>query len=162
MGVAKRAVIVKTTLPDGVGDLAVGIPERYAGLYQVVDLLHAERQLVLRVAHHIGDYLHPPDGIFNNVEAVVQFLEDREEDLLQDLHVAEVAAREIAGDEADGVRHALELVAVCPHQLEHIRILLVRHDAGACGQRVRQVDEAEVLAGEQAAVHREPPDGLGD
>ncbi len=61
----------------------------------------------------------------------------------------EVAAQRIAGDEADGVRHALELVAVCPHQLEHIRILLVRHDAGACGQRVRQVDEAEVLAGEQ-------------
>ncbi len=80
---AKRAVIVKTTLPDGVGDLAVGIPERYAVSTKWLTSSTLNASLYFRLAHHIGDYLHPPDGIFNNVEAVVQFLEDREEDLLQ-------------------------------------------------------------------------------
>ena len=43
---------------------------------------------------------------------------------------------------------------------EHVGILLLGHDAGAGREGVRQMDKAEVLAGEQAAVHGKPADGL--
>ena len=41
------------------------------------------------------------------------------------------------------------------HKLKHVRILLLRHNAGAGSIGVRQVHKAKVLAGEQAAVGRE-------
>ena len=50
------------------------------------------------------------------------------------------------------LRQRLQLVAFGAYQLEHVGILLVGHDAAACGTLLRELDEREVLAVKHAGI----------
>ena len=129
---------------------------------KVIDLLDTECELVLRIRHDIGLDFHSLDCVFHDVKAIVQLIKHREEYFLENLHITEIPGREIPYDETDVVRQTRYLVAAGPDQLEHIRILLVRHDAGTCCQGIRQLDKTEILAGIHASVESQSPNGLSD
>ena len=154
------AFVVEGAVLDGVPHLPVGIPEGDAGLHEAVHLLHAEGLAVDGFVHEPFRHGNPREGEAKDVQAAVQLVEHREIYFLEQLHVPEIARREVAGDVPERPRDALDAVAMAPDQFEDVRILLLWHDAGAGGEGVRQVQEPEVLAGEQAAVIGQPADGL--
>ena len=64
--------------------------------------------------------------------------------LLDDLQVAEVAARQIVHNEYNLLGQCLDFIAFGTRQFEYVRVFLVRHDARPRGAVVRQLDETEV------------------
>ena len=58
------------------------------------------------------------------------------------------------------VRHAERARRAAADQLEHVRVALLRHDRGAGGEGIRQLDEAELLRVEQQHVGGEAPEVL--
>ena len=99
--------------------------------------------------------LHLVDDVGGHLQAVLQLVERREERLLDNLQVAEVTARQIVHDEGDGLRQSLYLVALSASELEHVRVLLMRHDARTCGAVVWKLHKSEVLTVEHASVEGE-------
>ena len=140
-------------------DLLVGIAERHALAGQAVHLLYGEHQVVARVVEDVLVHLEPCDDVGGHLQALSQLLESGEEDFLDDLQVAEIAARQVVHNERNLLRQSLKLVALGASQLEDIRVLLVRHDAGAGCALLRQLDETEVLAVEEAGIEGELADG---
>ena len=112
-------------------DLLVGIAERHPLAGQAVHLLYGEHQVVARVVEDVLVHLELCDDVGGHLQALSQLLESGEEDLLDDLQVAEVAAGQVVHNERNLLRQSLKLVALGASQLEDIRVLLVRHDAGA-------------------------------
>ena len=141
--------------------LAICVAEGCAGLGAAVDLLHREGVLIFGVFHHVALHLDVLYGVGRDVYAVFYLLKEGDEDLFYYLHVAEVAARQVARDEAYGVWRALNLVAMRADELEDVGVFLVGHDGAAGGHLLGQVDEAEVLAREEAAVKCQAAYGLG-
>ena len=86
----------------------------------------------------------------------------REQDVLEQLHVAVVADGKVRREQGDLVRYGLQAVTASAHDLEDVGVLLVGHDARPRGEVVGQRYEAEVLAHEQADVHRQAADGRSD
>lgn len=70
----------------------VRIPERNTFLPdKTVHLLHTERRLIFGIIHYASDYFHIADGIGSDVQAVVQFLENRDEYFFKYLQITEIA-----------------------------------------------------------------------
>ena len=90
----------------------------------------------------------------SHLQAVFQLVERREEHLLDDLQVAEIAHGQVVHDEHDLLRQALKLVALGPDELKHVGVLLVGHYRRAGGTLLGQLHEGEVLTVEQACVKR--------
>ena len=126
--------------------LAVRVTERDALSHAAVDFLDTEGELVARVGHQVLGHSHILYGELGYIQTVVHLLEHRNEHFLDQLHVPEIARREVRAYQADGAGDAVDAVAVRTDEFEHIRILLVRHDAGACGEGVREFHEGEILA----------------
>ena len=78
------------------------------------------------------------------------------------MQVAEISRRQVVHYQRDLLWQRLQLVALGAYQLEHVRILLVRHDAAARRAFFRQTDEAEVLAVEQAGIEGHLGQRAGD
>ncbi len=70
-----------------------------------------------------------------------------------------VAQRQVGQQKRHFVRHRLQAVAAAADELEDVGILLVGHDARSRGEVVGQRYEAEILAHEEAQIHRQPSDG---
>ena len=140
-------------------NLLVGIAERHSFGSQTVDFLDGEHQVVAWVVEDVLVHLEPSDDVGGHLQAFSQFLESGQEDLLDDLKVAEIATRQVVHDERNLLRQSLELVAFGASQLEDVGILLVRHDAGTGCALLRQLDETEVLAVEEAGIEGKLADG---
>ena len=140
-------------------DLLVRIAEWHPLAGQAVHLLYGEHQVVARVVEDVLVHLEPCDDVGGHLQALSQLLESGQEDLLDDLQVAEVTARQVVHNERNLLRQSLKLVALGASQLEDIRVLLVRHDAGAGCALLRQLDETEVLAVEEAGIEGKLADG---
>ena len=102
------------------------------------------------------------NNVGRHLQAVLQFAKGRQEDLLDDLQVAEVAHGEVVHDERHLLRQRLELVALGADEFKHIGVLLVRHNAGACRTLLGKLHEREVLRVEQAGVEGHLGDGASD
>ena len=137
---------------DVKSDLLVGIAERHPFACQTVHFFYGEHEVVARVIENVFVHFESRDDVGCHLQAFSQFLESRQEDLLDDLQVAEVAAGQIVHDEGDLLRQSLQLVALGARELKDVGVLLVRHNAGTCGAFFRKLDEAEVLAVEEAGV----------
>ena len=93
--------------------------------------------------------------VVRHLQALVHQLQGGEEDVLEQLPVTVVAVGHVAAQQGDLVLAGQDPVALAAQDLPHVGVLLVRHDAGARGQLVREVDEAEVGAHVHAAVGSE-------
>ena len=70
----------------------VRIPERNTFLPdKAVHFLHTERRLIFGIIHYASDDFHIADGIGSDVQAVVQFLENRNEHFFKYLQITEIA-----------------------------------------------------------------------
>ena len=147
---------------DRLSDLAVGIPERHTLIDKTVHFLHGEGQAVTSVLHYMRLDFHILHSVAGYVEAVVHFPEHGQELLLKQLTVTEITGWKIRHHKTQAVLHSANAVAMRTDQLEHVRILLVRHDAGPCGHLVREMDECEILAGIEAAVRGKAAQSLCD
>ena len=130
----------------------VSIAERHAARGQPVHLFHAEHVVVFRVVKDMLVHLYLIDNVGRHAQAVLQFFESGQEDFLDDLQVAEVAARQIVHNEYNLLGQCLDFIAFGTRQFEYVRVFLVRHDARPRGAVVRQLDETEVLRVEQAGI----------
>ena len=99
----------------------------------------------LHLAHHGVDHR----------ENSLDFIERRQEILLGELQVAEIAHRQIVGDHCDLEWQRLQTVATCARQFKHIGIFLVRHNRRAGGELVGEFDEREVLRIKHTCVVRQ-------
>lgn len=142
--------------------LLVGVAEGHAFAGQAVDFLDAEDERIAVVVEDVFVHLDRVHDVGGHLQAVFQLLEGRQEDFLDDLQVAEVARGQVVGNHHDLLGQRLDLVALGAGQLEDVGVLLVGHDAGAGGTLVGQLDEAEVLAVEQAGVEGQLGEGAGN
>lgn len=70
----------------------VRIPERNTFLPdKAVHLLHTERRLIFGIIHYVADDFHIADGIGSDVQAVVQFLENRDKHFFKYLQITEIS-----------------------------------------------------------------------
>ena len=137
MGVVHVFVGCKVSGFDVQSHFLVSIAERHAARGQPVHFFHAEHVVVFRVVKDMLVHLYLIDNVGRHAQAVLQFLECREEYFLDDLQVAEVAARQIVHDEYDLLGQCLDFIALGTRQLEHVRVFLVRHDTRPRGAVVR-------------------------
>ena len=142
--------------------LLVGITEGHALARQAIDFFHAEDKRIAVVVQNMVVHLDFVHNVGGHLQAVLQFLEGGQEDFLDDLQVAEVTRGQVIGYHHDLLGQRLKLVALGTGQLEDVGVLLVGHDAGAGGALVGQLDEAEVLAIEQAGVKCQLGESAGD
>ena len=130
----------------------VGIAEGHAFRRKAVHLLNAEHRVVHRIVENVLANLYLINYIGCHLQAVLQFVESRQEDLLDDLQVTEIAHGQVVHDERHLLWQCLQLVAFGTNQFKDIRILLVRHDATARGAFLGQLDKREVLRVKQAGI----------
>ena len=156
------AVILELAPLDSLADLTVGVTERHTALHEVVHLLDRKGQAVARILHKGLLNLHILNGIGRNVQAIVHLIEKRKILLLEQLHIPEIAGRQIGGDQTQRILYAADTVAMGANQLEDVRILLVRHNARTRSHLVRQMYESEILARIEAAVERQAAERLCD
>lgn len=104
--------------------LFVGIAEGYACKNQPVYLFHTEDERIFIVGQNGFVYLYLLHHQGNHTQTVFQFVECRQEHLLDNLKIAEVTRRQVVADKRDLLRQRLNLIAFGPRELEHIRILL--------------------------------------
>ena len=130
----------------------VGIAEGHAFGSQAVDFFDGEDEVVARVVQYVLVHFEAADDVGCHLQALPQLLEGGQEDFLDDLQVAEVAAWQVVHDECHLSGQGLQLVALGACQFEDVGVLLVWHDAGAGGAFLRELDEAEVLAIEETGV----------
>ena len=85
-------------------------------------------------------FVHPDivKHIYCHAQTAVHQFELREQDILEKLEIPVVAVRHIAAQHCDFRLCSHDSVAVPSHDLPYVRILFVRHDAGACSQLVRE------------------------
>ena len=162
MGVMELAVILELAPLDSLADLTVGVTERHTALHEVVHLLDRKGQAVARILHKGLLNLHILNGIGRDVQAIVHLIEKRKILLLEQLHIPEIAGRQIGGDQTQRILYAADTVAMGANQLEDVRILLVRHNARTRSHLVRQMYESEILARIEAAVERQAAERLCD
>ncbi len=81
----------------------------------MIDFLHTEAKLVAWVRHDILIYHHAFNGIFNDVQAIIQFFKNREIYFLEQLKIAEIAAWQITRHASYLNWHGDDLVAVSPY-----------------------------------------------
>ena len=135
--------------------LLIGITERHASGCEAVNLLHAEHEVVARIVEDMLVHLHLAHHGVDHRENSLDFIERRQEILLGELQVAEIAHRQIVGDHCDLEWQRLQTVATCARQFKHIGIFLVRHNRRAGGELVGEFDEREVLRIKHTCVERQ-------
>ena len=108
--------------------LLVGIAEGHAIGGKAVHFLYGEHWVVHRVVEDMFVHLYLINNIGCHLQTVLQFAEGREEDFLDDLQVAEVAAGQVVHDEGHLLGQRLEFVALRTDEFEHVGVLLVGHD----------------------------------
>ena len=143
-------------------NLLVSIAERHTFASQTVDLFDGEHEVVAGIIENVLVDFEPGDDVGRHLEALAQFLESRQEDFLDDLQVTEVTAGQVVHDECYLLWQSLQLVTLGASQLEDIGVLLVGHDAGACGTLLWQLNEPEVLTVVETGIEGKLTDGSSD
>ena len=77
--------------------LLIGVAEGHPFAGEAVDLLHTEDGGVTLVVEDVGVDLHLLDDVGGHLEAILQLLEGGQENLFDNLQVAEVAAGQVVG-----------------------------------------------------------------
>ena len=108
--------------------LLVGIAERHAVGGKAIDLLDGEHRVVHRIVEDMLVHLYLVDDIGSHLETVLELVERRQEHLLDNLKVAEVAHGQIVHYQCHLLWQGLELVALGADEFEDVGILLMRHD----------------------------------
>ena len=152
MGMVDFLAGLEPTGLDVHAHLLVSIAEGHALGCQAVHLFDAEHQVVAGVREDVLVHLHAADDVGGHRQAVAQLLEGGQEDLLQNLQVAEIAAGQVVHYQGYLLGQGLQFVALGTCQFEDVGVLLMGHDAGARGALLRQADKAEVLAIEEAGI----------
>ena len=142
--------------------LLVGISERHTLQNQFVNSLNGKDGLITRVIQDMGVYTQTTYNIGSHSQTILEFVESWEENFLQYLIVTEIPTWQVVADKYHLLRKSLQLVALGTCKLKHIRIFLMRHDAGACGALIRQFHKTKVLTVKHAGVESQFGDGAGD
>lgn len=92
MGMMDIPMEFKFSGKDVQTNFLVRIPERDTFLPdKAVHFLHTERRLIFGIIHYASDDFHIADGIGSDVQAIVQFLENRDEYFFKYLQITEIA-----------------------------------------------------------------------
>ena len=152
MGVVQVLVGGEAACLNVESHLLVGIAEGHARSGETVDLFNREHGVVHGIVEDVAVNLHFVNNVCAHGEAVLQFVKGRQEDLLDNLQVAEIAHGQVVHDEHNLLGQSLNLVRFGTYQLKYVGILLVGHDAGARRAFLGQLHEGEVLRVEQTGV----------
>ena len=153
---------LERTSLDVESHLLIGIAEGHPVGSQAIHLFDREHRVVHRIVENVLIDLYLINNVGRHLQTVLQFAKGWQEDLLDDLQVAEVAHGEVVHDERYLLRQRLEFVALGADKFKHIGILLVGHDAGARRTLLGEFHEREVLRVEQAGVEGHLGDGASD
>ena len=162
VGVVYLLVSMERTRLDVQSYLLISIAERHTVGGQTVHFFHREDRVVELVVEDMLVHLHLVDDIGRHLQTVLQFIEGRQEYLLDDLQVAEVAHWQVVHDEHDLLGQSLQLITLCANQFEDIGVLLMGHDTATRGAFLRQFHEREVLRVEQTGVEGHLGNGAGN
>ena len=133
------AGIGEAPLFDGYSNLAVSVPERDSADYHTVDFFYREHIVVEFAAReNLFVYADVLKHIQAHRQALLDGVDGREEGVLEQLEVAVVAVGQVGRHLGDGGFCTLDSVGLGPHNLPYIRVFLVRHDAAAGGQGIRE------------------------
>ena len=91
VGVVNVLVGLKLASLDFQSDFLVSITERSSVGSQLVYFFYREHRVVARIVEYVLVHFHLVDDVGSHLQAVFQLAEGREEHLLDDLQVAEVA-----------------------------------------------------------------------
>ena len=97
-------------------------------------------------------HLYALDDVGSHGETVLQFGKGRQEHLLDNLKVAEIACRQIVHYELNLCWQTLQLVGLGAYQLKYVGVFLVWHDRGTGGAFLWQFHKGKVLTVEHAGV----------
>ena len=150
MGVMQ--ILVRSECP-GIDFLAyrfIGVSERDACKHPAIDFLHCEHLVVKRGIQYVPVDPDIAEHISGHFQTIVHQIEGGEQYVFEKLEVTVVAVRHIAANQGDFIFAGYDSVAVAPYDLPYVRILFMRHDAGACSKLVGKGDEAVV----GAHIHR--------
>ena len=128
MGVMDIFVSLERACLDVESYFLVGIAERHAVGGETVHFLYGEHRVVHRIVEDMFVHLYLINNVSGHLQTVLQFAEGREENFLDDLQVAEVAAGQVVHDEGHLLGQRLEFVALRTDEFEHVGVLLVGHD----------------------------------
>ena len=136
VGVVHLARRMVLTALYGHAHLLVGFAERDACEYEAVDVLDREKVVVFPLVEDVGVDLQVREHEVAHREGAFDFGCRREQDVLEQLHVAVVADGKVRREQGDLVRYGLQAVTASAHDLEDVGVLLVGHDARPRGEVV--------------------------
>ncbi len=133
----------------------VSISERHSVERAPVHFFHGEKMLIQR---RVKDVLFDYDVLQHIVcheQTLVHQFEGREKYVLEQLEITVIPVRHVAAQQADFIFSGHYPVAIATHYLPYVRVLLMWHDAGACGKLIREFYETIIRTHIHAAVCRE-------
>ena len=141
-----------TALIDFDADTFVGVAERHPAKSPSVDFFHSEEIVIYRCIKNVVLYDYMLKHVVSHHETFMHEFKGREQNVFQKLELPVVSMRHVAAKHAYLIFYRHDTVAVSSHYLPYVRILLVRHYAGAGGEFVRELYEAVIRAHVHAAV----------
>ena len=85
-----------------------------------------------------------PEHIRGHLQTLVSVFQSRKNHLLEQLPVPVVSVNGVAAHHSHGILGRQYHIAAAADDFPNVRILLVRHYAGACSELVREFDEPEI------------------
>ena len=162
VGVVDGARGTVGSILHGMADGFVGFTEGGAREDEAVDILDREEVVVAGIVKNIATDTDMLQHEIADLQTAGNLAKGGEENILEELEVALVAEGEVGGHKGNLVREALQTVALGAHNLKDVGILLVRHDAAARSELVREGDKGEVLTHKETDIHGETPEGSCD
>ena len=141
--------------------LLVGIAERHTGSGKAINLFHREHKVVAAVVENVFVHLDFRHHSVHHVNYVVNLVESRQKLLFCELQIAEVARRQIVGNQRHLHGQRLQFIAFGTSKLKHVGVLFMRHNRRAGGVFVGQLDEPKVLRIKHAGIKSKFSDGCG-
>ena len=134
--------------------LTISVAERHTAERQAINILDRKQIVVLAIRNDVAVDTNVLQHKVAHIEARADLGRCREDNILQQLQIAMITQRQISRQQRNLVRYSLQAVALTAHNLEHVGILLVGHNARSGGQFIGEAHETEVLAHKQTNVHR--------
>ena len=130
---------------DDLADDLMGVPEGHAGTDEELRQVGGEKHRVRRrFRHPLPPHVEGRDRPRHDLEGVAQRLDGVEQRFLVFLEVPVVRERQALQDREQRDEVADRPSGLAAHDLGHVRVLLLGHQARARRIRVRQLDEAEL------------------